>query len=376
MTTRSISSEPSIFISHKHSDSKIADHITSFITTYSGGRVKVFQSSSPWADSPKVGRNLNKQLRETLWKTTVVILVYTTPDLDWTYCMWECGVASHPQSPDTKIILFQCTANSPALFAEQVNVNIRDLVDVQKFTDEFLTAPDFFPGFEGPITRFQPHGKEVASAAAEFCQKLHPLLPPEKEDPSVEWPAYPFLQFELSLQDAERIKVEVEARSEVARDIIQKCSLVSGADRFGEQLFGVPSFPTGTNLGQLTKMWGEKYPNSSAKWIESLCDQIVDGVLWRFPALVWELMQGLNDSTWYAPVLNRVRKIPSRQCMQFDMYFYKFDVDIEENSVKVDIPRKDPRNKRMQRSAARESRKVPLVLPAAPADAGGWTSKA
>lgn len=339
MDTSSRSLEPTLFISHKHSDSKIADAITAFITMCSGGRVAVFQSSSPWADSPKVGRNMNKQLREALWNTRVVILLYTTPDLDWSYCMWECGVASHPQSPETKIIVFQCTAHSPALFAEQRNVNIRNLVDVQRFTDEFLTAPDFFPGLEGPITKFQPHGREVASAAAEFCQKLHPLLPPEKEDPSVEWPAYPFLQFELSLQDVERIrKVEGEARSELARDIIQKCSLVSGADRFGEQLFGVPSFSAGTTLGDLTIMWRERYPNSNSKWVEALCDQIMDGALWRFPALVWELMQGLNDSTWYAPVLNRVRKIPSRQCMQFDMYFYKFDVDIEGKPVKVTIP--------------------------------------
>jgi hypothetical protein len=119
--------------------------------------------------------------------------------------MWECGVASHSQSPDAKIILFQCTADSPDVFADQVNVNIRNLVAVQKFTDEFLTAPDFFPGLEGPLTHFQPHGKEVASAAAELCHKLHPVLPPEKADPSVEWPVYPFLQFELSFPDVELI---------------------------------------------------------------------------------------------------------------------------------------------------------------------------
>jgi len=339
MSTQRNNSEPILFISHKHCDSRIADAIRSFITVYSGGRVAVFQSSSPWADSPKVGRNLNKELRESLWKANVVILVYTTPDQDWTYCMWECGVASHPQSPDTKIILFQCTASAPALFAEQVNVNVRNLVDIQKFVDEFLTAADFFPGFDGPITKFLPHGQEVASAAAEFCQKLTPFLPPEKEDPSVEWPTYPFLQFELGLQDVERIcKAQSEARDEVARGIIQKSALVSGTDRFGEQLFGVPSFPSGTTLVQLAEMWREKYPNSSSKWVEVVCDQITDGALWRFPTLVWELMQGLNDSTWYAPLLNRVRKIPSRQCMQFDVYFYKFEVEKEGKSVKVNIP--------------------------------------
>lgn len=194
------------FISHKHADSKIADVIKSFATMYSGGRIKVFQSSSSWADAPKVGRNLNKQLREALWKASVVILVYTSPEQEWNYCMWKCGVASHPQSPDTKLILFQCTGSSPALFSEQVNVNVKNLVDIQKFTNELLTDQNFFPELGEAVTQFQPSGQDVASAAADFSQKLQPVLPPEKEDPSEDWPAYPYLQFELSMQDIEGFK--------------------------------------------------------------------------------------------------------------------------------------------------------------------------
>lgn len=335
-------SRPLLFISHKHSDSKIADVIRSFITMSSGGRIEVFQSSSPLADAPKVGRNLNKQLRETLWKASVVILVYTSEGQDWTYCMWECGVASHPQTPNTKIILFQCTGSSPALFAEQVNVNVRNFVDIQKLTDEFLTAPDFFPGLGGPITAFQPHGQEVASAAADFSQKLQPVLPPEKEDPSVEWPAFPFLQFELGFQDVGYIlKAEPKDRPKVACEIIQKGCVISTADKYGEQLFGMPNFPSGMSLKELADSWREKYPNSQPKWIEALCSQIMEGAMWRFPRPVWQLMQGLNDDSWYAPVLNRVRKIPSQQCMQFDVYFYKFDVDSQKKSVDINLPTED-----------------------------------
>jgi hypothetical protein len=333
------STKPIFFISHKHADSDIANVIRSFVTMSTGGRVTVFQSSSAWADTPKVGRNLNKQLRETLWKTSVVILVYTVPDQDWNYCMWECGVASHPQSPDTKIILFQCAGSSPSLFSEQVHVNARNLVDIQKFTDELLTSPDFFPGLGGPITEFRSHGQEVASAAADFYQKLQPVLPPEKEDPSVEWPAYPFLQFELNLQLVDNIqKAEAQERIQVANDIILKGCVVSTADRFGEQLFGVPSFPQGTTLSQLVDIWKQKYPNSSSKWVEALCNQIMDGAMWRFPTPIWELMQGLSDDTWYAPVLNRVRKIPSRQIMQFHIYFYKFYIDADGKCVNIHIP--------------------------------------
>jgi hypothetical protein len=39
-------------------------------------------------------------------------------------------------------------------------------------------------------------------------------------------------------------KAEVQERIQVAKDIILKGCIVSTADRFGEQLFGVPSFPS------------------------------------------------------------------------------------------------------------------------------------
>lgn len=331
--------KPLLFISHKHADSKIADVIRLFVTTYSGGRIEVFQSSSSWADAPKVGRNLNKQLRESLWKASVVILVYTSPEQDWNYCMWECGVASHPHNPDTKIILFQCTGSSPALFADQVNVNVRNLVDVQKFTDEFLTAQDFFPELGEAITRFQPHGQEVASIAADFSQKLQPVLPPEKEDPSEDWPAFPFLQFELSFQNIEIIlKAELKDRTKVADDIIKKGCIINSADKYGEQLFGKPSFPPNMTLTELANSWREKYPASPSKWVEALCNQIMYGAMWEFPKPVLEFMQGVSDNNWHAPVLIRVRKIPIRQCMQFDVYFYKINADPQKGSVEINLP--------------------------------------
>jgi hypothetical protein len=341
MSANPQNSKPLLFISHKHDDSKIADAIRIFVSMSSGGRVDVFQSSTALADSPKAGRSLTKQLRDTLMRASVVILVYTAQDKDWTYCMWECGVASHPQDPeglDTRIILFQCTGSSPALFADQVNVNTRNLVDIQKFTDDFLTSPDFFPGLGRAVTDFQSHGPEVASAAADFCQKLQPVLPPEKEDPSIEWPAFPYLQFELDFKDVELIKKSGPKNRAEAYNVIQEKCVISSADKYGEQLFGVPSFPSDMSFKQLADNWRENYPDSQSKWVEALSGQIMDGAMWRFSKPVWKLMQGLNDDCWYAPIMNRVRKIPAQQLMQFDIYFYKFDVDLQKQSVEINLP--------------------------------------
>jgi hypothetical protein len=345
MSANPQTSKPLLFISHKHSDKEIADVIRSFISVYSGGRVDVFQSSSPVAKTTESGGNVKRQLRETLTRASVVILVYTAQDKDWNYCMWECGVASHPQTPeglDTKTILFQCTADTPALFLETVNVHVRDPLHIQKFTNEFLTNPDFFPSLGRAVTDFHSDGPEVAGAAENFYQKLMPMLPPEKEDPAIEWPASPFLQFEIGFKDVDSIKKIGPKNRTEAYGVIQEKCVIRSADKYAEQLFGVPSFTSDMSFKHLADSWRENYPDSQSKWIEALSGQIMDGAMWRFPKPAWKLMQGLNDDCWYAPVLNRVRKIPVQQLMQFDVYFYKFDVDTDKQTVDINIPTDTP----------------------------------
>lgn len=314
--------KPSIFISHKHVDSTIADTLRIFFTMQSGGRARVYQSSSPWADAPKFGRNLNKQLMAALWHTNLVILIYTNRELDWGYCMWECGVALNPQSPDTRIILLQCADSSPALFAEQVNVNARSFPDIQKFTNEFLTSPDFFPGSCEPITKFSPNGQEVANAAAELFEKLTSVLPAPPEGPSEEWPAYPFLQLEIDLLRITNLR---DLKHENRVKLVYDETRIAGADVYCWQLFGMPSFPHDMSFKQLLDNWKSKHPDASPKWIESIVMQLTAGAMWEFPPQIWERMEG-SDKQYYLPMLIRVRKLPSSKCMQFDVYFCKWPI--------------------------------------------------
>jgi hypothetical protein len=108
-----------LFISHKHSDSKIAQVLGSLIETRSHGSVKVHLSSSPDFVGPQCGKSLNAQLRSALWELDTPVLMYTSADQDWQYCMWESGVATHPQSPDTPGINAQESASS-CCFLEDV----------------------------------------------------------------------------------------------------------------------------------------------------------------------------------------------------------------------------------------------------------------
>ncbi len=331
-----------IFISHKHIDSPIADVIRVFIEERSACQVKIFQSSSQWAEAPKAGRNLNNELMQALWETDVLILVYTIEDRDWSYCMWECGVASHPSSPETKIIVFQCGSSIPPLFTGQVNVNVRKLADIQNFTNDFMTSPDFFSGSIKPITGYSPNSKAVIDAASNFFETLKPVLPPEKESSLEEWPAYPFLQLELNLQKVDELTKNSENESlQNSHEIVLNESVVSDSDKYCSQLFNAMQLSHGTSLKNLVRMWKTNFPESKSKWAETLCNQIIAGSMWNFPSPVWELMEGMGiGNVWFAPMVNRVRKIPSRQCMQFDIYFYKFNINNQSNQIVINPPSK------------------------------------
>src|SRR5688572_9013004 len=86
-------SKPHVFISHRHPDAKIADVLRIFIRDRSGGRVGIFQSSAP-GEGPRIGHELNAELIGNLHQSCLVILLYTTADQDWSYCMWEVGAAT------------------------------------------------------------------------------------------------------------------------------------------------------------------------------------------------------------------------------------------------------------------------------------------
>ena len=54
-------------------------------------------------------------MAETLWRTKLFLLVYTVPDDDWSWGMWEAGVALGAEGPDTRLVVFQCGKNAPAV---------------------------------------------------------------------------------------------------------------------------------------------------------------------------------------------------------------------------------------------------------------------
>lgn len=338
--TRPPDQKPRLFISHRHDDSDIADVVRSFINSRSGGRVAVFQSSSSMADGPRIGRQLNKELMTNLWQANLLVLLYTAPDQDWSYCMWECGVALDPSSPITRIVLFQCSGTSPSLFADQVRVNVRNLVDIQKFTNEFLTSPDFFPNHGQAMTGFQPNGAEVLEAAQELYDRMQAVAPADGSDPE-EWPPYPYFQLELTAEQVRQVcDAPTGQRSTAALGILEKEAIVNEADNEAGRVFRMRGIKE-TPFSKLLANWRETYPDADAGWVTALACQVAAAAQGQFPNQTWELFRAAdeNDGTWYGPSIMRVRDIPRARRMQFDVYLCKFSVDADDR-VNITVPKR------------------------------------
>lgn len=313
--------KPTVFISHKHSDRTIAKAIADFFAEKSGGRIRIYLSSDPKFDGPKFGKDLNAQLRKALWETDVLILVYTAADQDWSYCMWECGVAIEPQSPETNIIVFQCGPDYPDPFSDSTRVNLRSVDDIKKFVDQFLRDKDFFPSLKGPLyPDFRDEYLDKASHqfSADILKEL-----PEEDVLSKEWPMWPFLRIELPLKEVKKLDQATQAdRAALSHQVVKENGVVIGSDPRAPNLFGVASFPARMSMETLLQIWKERNPNAESTWFDSCCEQIMTGSARRFPIIRWTPVREVNGESEYTPVLTRIKSKPYDRTLQFDLYFY------------------------------------------------------
>jgi hypothetical protein len=117
--------------------------------------------------------------------------------------MWECGMAAHPQSPNTSIVVFQCGRDVPSPFHDVLRVNARKPEDIKRFMDQLLRDPAVFAG--GAIA---PDLKDVhvEGFARELHTRLAQVLPPLEDGQVEQWPAWPYLRLELPRIAADRIE--------------------------------------------------------------------------------------------------------------------------------------------------------------------------
>ncbi len=330
-----------LFISHKHSDARIAQVVADFVESRTLGQVSVHMSSDPRYKGPRLGRNINQELCAALYSCDVLLLLYTSADEDWSYCMFECGVATDPQSPRTNIIVFQCGADVPKPFADQLRVDVRDLKDLRKFTKAFFTDPGFFPKADAA---FAPNFSEdrCDEAARQFYDALTApgVLPPLEREPVEDVSAWPLLRLEVALKDIDLItQSDDPAASEACRRLLLDRALISHSSSRAPILFGLDSLPPNMLFGDLVEAQATPTQGTIPAWVESCAVQILRVARRRLTNLRWEPFTEANGDSIYTPIVTRMRRIPAAGRTQFDIYFFElsnpYSVTVNERMIEV-----------------------------------------
>ncbi len=310
---------PRLFISHKHSDAAIARALAEWIRQKSSGGVNIHLSSDPEFEGPKIGKSLNQQLMHALWHTDALILVYTSADEDWSYCMWECGMAADPHSPETNTRVFQCGEDVPAPFADMVRVKASRLDDIKRFAIDFLKSPGFFPG--RPALAPNLKDSDIDSYSHQLHQSLSTLLPRE---PTIDWAAWPYVRVQLPVEGLEAIRAAEEPkRREFAIKLVRDAGVVTAASSGAfSVLFDAVNVEPKYAVELLFTRWKEAHPDQEAGWFESCCEQVLSGWLERPPLIRLEAVRRKDGNEAYIPVLSRVMKVPTERVANFDFYFY------------------------------------------------------
>jgi hypothetical protein len=307
--------KPRIFISHRFDDKPIADVIRRNLARW--GFDDIYQAGAPGA-GPRVGDSLTDELRDVLEDVDLVILVYTFTDEDWSWCMWECGLATHPrQANATRVVVFQCSRyDSPRQFAQQVNVEV-DTEGIRNFTKQLHRNEDFFRG--RPPFRPRLSDEDLEDLSRDFYEDLRPVIPTGQREERYRWD-----RFTLKLEPpADRLNLET-SQDEVV-NLIQSELFVT--QPFGNALahFGYANLEGDLKLSDLVERWTDvtrERENVSKEWIKGLCLEIRRAIR-AYPAEPnWQELNSIMFSSMsYYPVLNHVRVLPDGS-MEFDVYFY------------------------------------------------------
>ena len=306
----SVAAKPQVFISHKHSDAEIAQALASAIRKWTGAGVRIFLSSSGIDQRPEAGRRLNEQLQKALAESDLLILVYTTADLDWSYCLWECGVAMSPNSPETRIVVLQCGDESPAIFDELAKTKLSDPLGISNLFTDMFTKTGYFRTLHGPLTGL--NNNECADAASELKTKLLEIV--KKAGKPKSWAPWPSLT--VAVRDSDLAELR-GLNASAAREAIAAKAVIVDHHPHAPRLFGLSRIDSNAPLSDLASPAG-----GSKAWFDSCCAQILELASNRDPVIRAVSVAPAGSEIAYTPVVTRSEILPRKMHTEFEIAFF------------------------------------------------------
>lgn len=304
----------SIFISHRHEDKKLADVFREQLNEWTQKKCHITQSSDPRSGIPG-GRNLIEEIQKALRKTHLLIFLYTVPEADWSYCMFECGIAA---DNDAIIIVFQFGGKAPDPLRQLVRIEY-DEAGIKSFTSHFHQMQKHFPKVKGPFVAGDISDDLIDVRAKLLWEKLQVTKLIKQRRPVVRWL---FLKLRLKLepkeleairnQSIDENKTDVEVTEE---DIAKRCVVTKESE---QSALGHLGYSEKTELSLIDlytrwayelKKWNENHntKHKQLDWCSEIVREIFRIVAKKNALEVSNPLKSVKsgDYTWYLPVINR-----------------------------------------------------------------------
>jgi hypothetical protein len=222
--------KPLIFISHKHDDAPIAKALASWLQMATRNAVEVFQSSDGFREGAALGRSLTEEIRNKANEAAAMLVLYTDPEQDWEWVMFEVGIGLDPSTPEAQVILFQCGPEAPQVLRERLNVDVRDANSCIRFARQLLTT-EFFEGCP-PLADFD--SSFIERLATQLRKDIEPTLPRDVANDT--WSPHPRIRVRVDHVDGDvpnaalvrcRARITADADNKVAREVFDVHEVVN-----------------------------------------------------------------------------------------------------------------------------------------------------
>ncbi len=311
------SKEPiEVFLSHRQDDVAIADIIRKHLYKW-GFDQKVFQSTSP-GHGVSPGDEINPAIKDALRQAKLIILIYTQFDEDWSYCIWECGLATDLNTVKNKIVIFKFTNKEPKPYGANLMVNI-NRAELKNFVLHLLKVDHFLPGISAKKPTISD--EMINTYVDDLFRELEPIKITGETEKRYRWD---YFTIEICSSDISDIMKKKESDASV-EELTAVCRIT---DYFGEALkhFGYLNLEDEITLEKLINRWRDKTSGRSFiddSWVNEIKAEIYRAIENSPANPEWKSFNSVHYSDlWFYPVLHLAR-IRSNGSMEFIVYCYR-----------------------------------------------------
>lgn len=322
----------SIFISHRHVDSGLADVFREEISDWSSGQAIVYQSSST-ANASKIGARLDVAIAKAISNSNLILLIYTHAAGDYDWCMYECGLAQDPESLESNIAVFFTTEDLPDPMDNRIGIRL-DESSIKKFVFDFHRTEEFFArhsaAYNPDIT-----DDDISHKAKRLFDRLLAIAPDANDDV----PVYDRITVGVGEKQVRKIIKSAEnggrkAAVECARELFPKSAVVRSYCGDPQEHFNYDTFEESMPVGELVERWNQdSEEGANGLWQEELYMAIASALLNRPECSVKTPFKSLANSQYLLPLLARFRFVPYEEIFEFDILFCKVDTGAAERML-------------------------------------------